>query len=111
MARYNTEPAATDPCSPGVVRVVIGRAREWSEYYSRPIHFGAFGCVATADPESRARYYRGFREAAERAGIGWTMSDWKAGFRDWTRRPAAPNPGCARPSSGTVHRARIGKRC
>jgi hypothetical protein len=43
-----------------------------------------------ADPASPARYCRGFREAAEKAGIGWAMWDWKTIFRyrnAKTRRP------------------------
>ena len=85
--------AATNPSSPHIVQGVIDKAREWSEYYGRPIHFGEFGCFTTADPVSRANFYRTFREIAEKAGIGWALWDWKAGFRYWNEKPGRPEPG------------------
>ena len=93
IARYNTEPTATNPCSPRIVQGAVDKAREWSEYYGRPIHFGEFGCFTTADPARRANYYRTFREAAEKAGIGWAIWDWKAGFRYWDEKAGRPEPG------------------
>jgi endoglucanase len=93
IERYNTEPAATNPCSPRVIQAAVDKAREWSDDYGRPIHFGEFGCFTSADPASRANYYRAFREAAERAGIGWAIWDWKAGFRYWDDKAGRPEPG------------------
>jgi endoglucanase len=93
IERYNTEPAATNPCGPRVIQAAVGKAREWSDYYGRPIHFGEFGCFTTADPVSRANYYRTFREFAEQAGIGWALWDWKAGFRYWDAKAGRPEPG------------------
>ena len=93
VERYNTEPAATNECGPRTIQAAVDKAREWSEYYGRPIHFGEFGCFTTADPASRANYYRTFREAAEKAGIGWAMWDWKAGFRYWDEKAGRPAPG------------------
>jgi endoglucanase len=106
VAQYNNEPTATNPCSPRIVQGVVDRAREWSEYYGRPIHFGEFGCFTTADPASRANYYRTFREAAEKAGMGWAIWDWKAGFRYWDEKAGRPEPGMrealfGRPASRT----------
>ncbi|MGP0063718.1 MAG: glycoside hydrolase family 5 protein [Isosphaeraceae bacterium] len=92
LQRYNTEPRATNPSSPRAFLGAIEQAREWSEYYGRPIHVGEFGCLATIDPASRANYYRTFREAAERAGIGWAIWDWKAGFRYWDEKAERPEP-------------------
>jgi endoglucanase len=93
VAQYNTQLTATNPSSPRVVQGVVYKAGEWSEYYGRPIHFGEFGCFTTADPKSRANYYRAFREAAEKAGIGWAIWDWKAGFRYWDEKAGRPDPG------------------
>jgi endoglucanase len=93
IERYNTEPTATNPSSPRAFQGAIDQAREWSEYYGRPIHFGEFGCYTMADPVSRGHYYRAFREAAERAGIGWAIWDWKAGFRYWDAEANHPAPG------------------
>ena len=74
-------------------RAAINKAKEWSDYYGRPMHVGEFGCFTTADPESRANFYRSFREAAEKAGIGWAIWDWKAGFRYWDEKAGRPAPG------------------
>jgi endoglucanase len=93
VERYNTELTATNPSSPHVVQAAIDKAREWSDYYGRPIHFGEFGCFTTADPISRANYYRTFREAAEKAGVGWAIWDWKAGFHYWDDKAGHPAPG------------------
>jgi endoglucanase len=93
IERYNTEPTATNPCSPHVIQSAVEKAKEWSDYYGRPVHFGEFGCYTTADPASRANYYRAFREAAEKAGFGWAIWDWKAGFRYWDEKTGRPETG------------------
>jgi endoglucanase len=93
VERYNTEPIASNPSSPRAFQGAIDQAKEWSDDSGRPIHFGEFGCYTRADPDSRAHYYRAFREAAERAGIGWAIWDWKAGFRYWDEKGGRPEPG------------------
>ena len=98
---YNTEPTATNPSGPRAFQGLISQAKEWSEYYGRPMHIGEFGCFTKADPVSRANYYRAFREAAEKAGIGWAIWDWKAGFRYWNDKTGKPEPG--------MHEALFGK--
>jgi endoglucanase len=90
---YNTEPTAANPSSPKAFQGSIDQAREWSEYFGRPIHVGEFGCVKSADPASRAHYYRAFRDAAEKADIGWTMWSWKAIFPYWDFVARRPEPG------------------
>ena len=96
IKRYNTEPTATNPSSPVAFQGAIDQAREWSEYYGRPIHIGEFGCFTKADPVSRANYYRSFRESAEKAGIGWAIWDWKAGFHYWNDKTGKPSRACTR---------------
>lgn len=91
--RYNREPAASNPSSPQVLRDTVQLAKEWSDYYGRPIHFGEFGAYIKADDASRANYYREFRAAFDRAGIGWAIWDWKAGFRYWDDSTGKPAPG------------------
>jgi endoglucanase len=89
--RYNTTPTETNPSSARAFRGVVRQAKEWSEYYGRPVHMGEFGAYIAADAQSRANYYRMFRAALDEAGIGWAMWDWKAGFRYWdsaTNQPA-----------------------
>jgi hypothetical protein len=72
---------------------LIDQAEEWSEYYGRPVHVGEFGCYTGADPVSRAHYYRAFRQAAEKADLGWAIWDWKAGFRYWNEKTHGAEPG------------------
>jgi endoglucanase len=90
---YNTEPAATNPSGPLAFQGLIDQAREWSEYYGRPVHIGEFGCFTKADAASRAHYYRSFRESAAKAQIGWAIWDWKAGFHYWNEHTGKPEPG------------------
>ncbi len=93
LKAYNTEPRASNPCSQRAFSGAIGQAREWSEYYGRPVHIGEFGCFSTADDSSRAHYCEAFRQTAEEAGIGWALWDWKAGFHYWNEKAGRPDPG------------------
>ncbi len=93
LRAYNSEPPASNPSSERFLKAAVERAAEWSRYYGRPIHLGEFGAFTTADPASRANYYRAFREALESAGIGWAIWDWKAGFRYWDEKANQPEPG------------------
>ncbi len=83
-------------------QAAIDQAREWSEYYGRPVHVGEFGCFTTADPASRAHYYRAFREAAEQPGSAGPSGTGRPASATGTRRPAARSPACTRPSSAQV---------
>lgn len=83
IKRHNTLPSAENPSSRKAFEGLLRLAHDWSEYYGRPIHVGEFGCFEKADPASRARFYREFRETAEGLGLGWAVWDWKAGFRYW----------------------------
>ncbi len=93
IKRYNTLPTETNPSSSRAIRGVVQQAKEWSDYYGRPVHFGEFGAYIAADAESRANFYRAFREQLDEAGIGWAMWDWKAGFRYWDDKAGLPAPG------------------
>ncbi len=93
VERYNTLPAATNPCSPGVFEDKLKFAKAWSDHFGRPVHVGEFGCFVTADPESRARFYAAFRRALDNQGLGWAIWDWSANFRYWDRKQNAPMPG------------------
>jgi endoglucanase len=90
---YNTEPMATNPSSSLAFQGAVDQAKEWSEYYGRPIHVGEFGCFTKADPVSRANYYRAFRDSAEKANIGWAIWDWNAGFHYWNDKTGKAEPG------------------
>jgi endoglucanase len=91
--RYNTLPTAQNPSSPSAFAGKLKLAREWSDYYGRPIHVGEFGCFTTADPASRARFYAAFRRACDENRIGWAIWDWSAGFRYWDKSRNQPAPG------------------
>jgi len=93
IKRYNTIQTELNPSSPRAFRHVIEQAKEWSDYFGRPIHMGEFGAYSAADLESRVRFYKSMREALDAAGIGWAMWDWKAGFRYWDDKTSAPVPG------------------
>ena len=90
---YNTLPAEKNPSSPVAFEGKIKLAREWSDYYGRPVQLGEFGCYTTADPASRARFYAAFRHALDREQMGWTIWDWSAGFRYWDKQNKQPMPG------------------
>jgi endoglucanase len=91
--RYNVLPTGQNPSSPLAFTGELKLAREWSEYYGRPIYVGEFGCFTKADPESRVRFYEAFRRACEQNHLGWAMWDWSAGFRYWDRKANQPVKG------------------
>lgn len=93
IADYNTLPTATNPCGVTPIRDAVKVAQAWSKAQHRPVHFGEFGAIASADPASRARYYRTVREELDRAGIGWAIWDWKSGFRYRDEKTAKALPG------------------
>ena len=80
---YNSLPAAENPSSARGAREALDTAREWSEYFGRPIHLGEFGAYSAADSASRGRYLRDVRRLAEERDIPWTLWEWKAGFGYW----------------------------
>jgi len=90
---YNTLPAGQNPSSRKAFAGKLKFAKQWSDYYGRPIHVGEFGCVTTVDAGSRARYYSEFRKACEELGIGWAVWDWKAGFQYWDDKAQQPMAG------------------
>ena len=93
LERYNTLPRADNPCSSNAFEQSFCYARDWSDYYGRPIYVGEFGAFHVADQASRARFYREMRESLDRHGLGWAIWDWKSGFFFWDRKTGAPAPG------------------
>jgi endoglucanase len=93
IQRYNTLPTDQNPCSVLAFRGKLRQARQWSDYYGRPVHVGEFGCYEKADPQSRARFYAAFRQTLDDLGLGWAMWDWKAGFKYWDTQADGPAPG------------------
>lgn len=62
------------------VEASMDRAREWSERYRHPVWLGSFGATSMASMESRARYLRLVRDAAEVRGMSWAHTDFAANF-------------------------------
>ncbi|HXT11744.1 MAG TPA: glycoside hydrolase family 5 protein [Candidatus Angelobacter sp.] len=91
--RYNTLPTAENPSSPLAFAGKLKYAKEWSDYYGRPVHVGEFGAYTKADPQSRARFYEAFRRACDENHLGWAIWDWSAGFRYWDKAKGQPAPG------------------
>jgi endoglucanase len=93
LERYNTLPTDKNPSGPLAFHRLLQQAKEWSDYYGRPVHLGEFGCYTVADASSRARFYAEFRKALDELGLGWAMWDWKAGFRYWDDKTGQPTSG------------------
>jgi endoglucanase len=93
IASYNSLPTAGNPCSLLAFKAKLQFAKQWSDYYGRPVHIGEFGAYIVAAATSRARFYSDFRSVAENLGLGWAMWDWKAGFRYWDDSLGQPAPG------------------
>jgi endoglucanase len=93
IQRYNTLPADKNPSSPLAFEGRLRYARQWSDYYGRPIHLGEFGCYTKADPASRVRLYTAYRKALAEDKMGWAIWDWSAGFRYWDKAHDRPVPG------------------
>jgi endoglucanase len=81
---YNRLPTPENPCGPKAFIPRMEKVAAWAKEHNRPIHLGEFGAYEKADRESRARYYRDMRRAAEDRGFGWAIWDWKAGFKYWS---------------------------
>jgi endoglucanase len=93
IQNYNTKPADRNPVSSRIIRTRLKQAKDWSDFYGRPVHVGEFGCYIAADPASRSRYYADFRKILDEYKLGWAMWDWKAGFKYWDAQTKQPAPG------------------
>ena len=83
LKAYNSNPATTNPSSIREVERLMATAAAWSKHFGRPVHLGEFGAYRTGGLESRKRYARAVRKAAEQHGIPWCWWEWKAGFGCW----------------------------
>jgi endoglucanase len=93
IRNYNTLLTVENPSSAKAFRSKLEFARDWSDYYGRPVHIGEFGCYVKVDPDSRARFYAAFRQAADELHLGWAIWDWSANFRYWDKKNRQPMPG------------------
>ena len=90
IERYNTLPAAFNPCSEQTIRAALDMACEWSQRFGRPVHLGEFGAHDAGDAASRGRYLHDVKSLAEERHIPWTMWEWKAGFGYWDSEMKQP---------------------
>jgi len=93
ISNYNTLPTEKNPSSRAAFEPLLKMTRQWSDYYGRPVYVGEFGAYTRADPQSRANYYREFREALAEQKLGWAIWDWNSGFHYWDSRRDEPAPG------------------
>lgn len=80
FARYNAEPAATNPGGPAAILEVMEMARVFKERTGLPVYLGEFGAGINADPASRAAWTRLARTEAEKRGFGWGYWDFCHNF-------------------------------
>ncbi len=90
---YNTLPEEWNPCGSGALDLNLKLARDWSEYFGRPVYVGEWGCIAMVNKESRARYLAAKHRAIREAGLAWALWDWKSNFRYLDPETGAPMPG------------------
>ncbi|MBZ0173021.1 MAG: cellulase family glycosylhydrolase, partial [Phycisphaerales bacterium] len=62
------------------VDAALRRAARWANRRGLPIYLGEFGAYSLADMDSRVRWTRAVREAAERNGAAWGYWELAAGF-------------------------------
>jgi endoglucanase len=77
---YNSQPAASNPCSPRAVSDQFDLATRFAQDRKVPVYLGEFGAIDHADSTSRENYLRLVRREAERRGFGWAY--WDDGGRN-----------------------------
>lgn len=75
LARYNAEPAASNPSGASAVRAEMEKVDRYVTATGRPVYMGEFGAIDKADAASRAAWVRLVRQEAELRGIGWAYWD------------------------------------
>ncbi len=89
---YSDLPKPLNPCGSEGLDYPLRLARAWSERTGRPVHVGEWGCIALAEPASRARYHRAMRERLDAWDLPWALWDWKSHFRYWNPERNEPEP-------------------
>ena len=101
IQEYNTMPAGRNPCSALAFVDQLKQARQWSDYYGRPVHIGEFGCNSVADAQSRVNYHTAMRRLCDQQQLGWAVWGWTVRFTYWDKTNNVPMPG--------LHEALFGK--
>jgi endoglucanase len=89
FARYNREPAATNPSGSTTIDGEIAMAKAFADSRHLPVYMGEFGAIDNADMASRVAWIRATRAAAERQGFGWAYWDDGGSFAAYDRKKGA----------------------
>jgi len=82
---YNTLPTEENPAGPKHINDLFDFAQIWSKKHNIPLWLGEFGAYSKADTDSRIRWTKCVREAAEKRGISWAYWEFNAGFGVYDR--------------------------
>jgi endoglucanase len=93
IQEYNTMPAGRNPSSALAFADALKLARQWSDYYGRPVHIGEFGCNSVADAQSRVHYHTAMRRLCDQQQLGWAVWGWTVRFSYWDSTNNVPMPG------------------
>jgi endoglucanase len=80
FARYNSEPAETNPGGPAAIIEQMEMGQAFADRTKIPIYLGEFGAGINADITSRANWARVARTECEKRGFGWGYWDFSRNF-------------------------------
>jgi endoglucanase len=89
FARYNREPAATNPSGMRAIVEELGMAKAFADAHHLPVYMGEFGAIDHADMASRVAWIRATRTLAEELGFGWAYWDDGGSFAVYDRKRSA----------------------
>jgi endoglucanase len=89
FARYNREPAATNPSGMRAIVEELGMAKAFADTHHVPVYMGEFGAIDHADMASRAAWIRATRTLADEQGFGWAYWDDGGSFAAYDRKRGA----------------------
>jgi endoglucanase len=89
FARYNSEPADTNPGGPAAIIEQMEMAKAFADRTGMRIYLGEFGAGINADIASRARWARVARTEAEKRGFGWGYWDFCRNFAAFSNQGLA----------------------
>ncbi len=93
LLKYNKLSSDINPCSKKSFEFYLNIAKQWSEYFGRPVHISGFAVSSFAESDSRSKYYYQFRKSLDESNIGWSVYDWKFEFKYIDSAKNQPLPG------------------
>ena len=82
---YNTQPAESNPCSPGEIAKQLDVAIALGEKLGKPLWLGEFGAYRMGDMQSRVNWTSAVRQAAEARGFPWAYWEFGDSFGVYDR--------------------------